>query len=78
MENWEISEDATVTLDKDEPKMRYSDICNYCKNLTDGEARTCRAFPKGIPEAIWVGDNDHTSSYEGDHDILFEPFEEEE
>lgn len=31
----------------------------------------CRAFPNGIPNEIAYGDNDHTSSFPGDHGILF-------
>lgn len=32
----------------------------------------CKAFPKGIPDDIWFGRQDHTKSYPGDNGILFE------
>jgi len=36
-------------------------------------AKKCLAFPKGIPDAIWTGKNDHKKPYNGDHDIQFKP-----
>jgi hypothetical protein len=34
---------------------------------------TCNAFPKGIPDKIIDGEQQHTSPIEGDHGIIFEP-----
>lgn len=50
----------------------FSLVCNMCKNLDHKKVRVCKAFPKGIPAEIWLGLNDHTKPYEGDHGIQFE------
>jgi hypothetical protein len=34
--------------------------------------RVCPAFPDGIPDAIWLRENTHTSPYPGDHGIQFQ------
>ena len=44
--------------------------CVSCKNKRFDA--TCRAFPNGIPEAILVGQHDHTKPYAGDNGIRFE------
>ncbi|MBP9890050.1 MAG: hypothetical protein KBF93_27370 [Leptospiraceae bacterium] len=36
----------------------------------------CQAFPNGIPEKIYINENDHTSPYPGDNGIQYEPIEE--
>lgn len=46
-------------------------ICHYCNHRTGN--RKCIAFPKGIPEAFWTGAADHTTPYDGDGGITFEP-----
>jgi hypothetical protein len=54
-----------------------SEVCTMCKNF-NGEnpsARTCSAFPSGIPLAIWNGENNHTEPYENDGGILFESYQ---
>jgi acyl carrier protein len=61
--------------ERDIPK--YSEVCSSCKQYRahqrqrDAEARTCEAFPGGIPLPIWKGENDHTNTYPGDHGILY-------
>jgi len=51
-----------------------SNVCTHCKhyNFDDVENHTCEAFPDGIPPDIWLGKNDHTKPYPGDHGIRFE------
>lgn len=45
--------------------------CETCiHNNDDG---TCKAFPKGIPQEIRSGYNDHTKEYPGDHGIRYTP-----
>ena len=46
----------------------YSDVCSFCKHKKDGYV--CDAF-KLIPEAIWFGQDNHTTPYPGDHGIQF-------
>jgi len=56
----------------------YNPVCLACRHRrvdTVGypkERRVCAAFPEGIPDAIWLGQNDHTKPYPGDHGIRFE------
>jgi len=38
----------------------------------------CKAFPKGIPDEIAYGNELHLQSFEGDHGIQYEPYDEEE
>ena len=52
-------------------------ICMACNHYAwgDSEILSCKAYPKGIPEAILTGDHDHTKPYKGDNGIQFEPKE---
>ena len=52
----------------------YSDVCTLCVHqIIDGSLeRKCKAFPKGIPMEIWMGENPHTQPYPGDNGIQFE------
>jgi hypothetical protein len=49
--------------------------CLSCKHLTSVQyaKRACKAYPKGIPDAIWLNDHDHTKPYRGDGGIQYEP-----
>ena len=51
--------------------------CFFCKMFIGKSANflVCKAFPKSIPEAILIGEHDHTKPYKGDNGILFEPIE---
>jgi len=49
-------------------------MCIKCKHeLPILGKRACKAFPDGIPDAIYVGEFDHHKPYPGDHGIQFEP-----
>lgn len=51
-------------------------ICLDCKhyNLEKGN---CKAFPKEIPDEIYLGDNKHKEPLKGqENDIVFEPIKE--
>lgn len=54
------------------PAMEPQGICHQCKQRTRPFPPQCRAFPKGIPTEILVGDFVHTSPYPGDNGIQFE------
>jgi len=60
-----------------------SKVCSKCKNydpksfnLKKGIIGTCKAFPDGIPEDIWLGKVDHKKPYPRDNGIRFEEIEE--
>jgi hypothetical protein len=44
-------------------------ICGACIHLQKGG---CKAFPKGIPQAIDGGGNNHHKPFPGDHGIQFD------
>ena len=51
-------------------------ICIDCKNYNLDKGN-CKAFPKGIPDEIYLGDNKHTKPLkEQMNDIVFEPIKE--
>jgi hypothetical protein len=47
-------------------------ICMNCKHY-DWDRNLCVAFPKGVPDEILEGENDHSKPLpEQDNDIVFE------
>jgi len=48
----------------------YPPDCIKCKHKT--ARRLCKAFPNGIPDAIYFEYFDHTEPFEGDKGIRFE------
>lgn len=57
------------------PKGLYTSdsLCFMCANLTNSVKKKCTAFPKGISDSFWTGEADHTTPYDGDGGITFEP-----
>lgn len=56
--------------------MKMTTVCFFCKHLdmqSNGVNPLCKAFPQGIPSAIFSDGFDHRKSYEGDGGVLFEP-----
>jgi len=51
-------------------KIIVLNACLNCKHLL--WKRSCAAFPKGIPDKIWIGDDSHRKPYPGDNGIQFE------
>lgn len=45
-------------------------VCLECRH-NRGQVK-CSAFPGGIPDVIWRGDNDHRKPYPGDGGIQYE------
>lgn len=50
-------------------------LCAHFKSPigTGSEARTCAAFPDGIPDDIWSGRADHRQPHDGDRDVRWAP-----
>jgi hypothetical protein len=46
--------------------------CHRCKHLYHVIAKTCAAFPRGIPSEIWKGEHNHSQPYPGDNGVRFE------
>lgn len=44
-----------------------SAFCKFCIHYTDNQ--TCKAFPKGIPDAVFSGEIIHDHPIEGDQGI---------
>jgi hypothetical protein len=68
------------TLDSGELTL-MSVVCSLCRHWHeefDLHHHTCDAFPDGIPDVIWKGENPHTEPYPGDHGIQFEALTVEE
>ena len=45
-------------------------FCVLCKHYTNNSE--CAAFPNGIPDIIWIGQNNHENHYPGDNGIQYE------
>jgi len=55
--------------------MEFDLICVSCKNY-NVEKQTCLAFPKQIPDEIWIGlDNHETPLPNQENNIVFEPID---
>jgi hypothetical protein len=54
-------------------------VCARCRHFDRDrrDADVCEAFPNGIPDEIWKGEDDHSEPFPGDHGIQFEPIDEE-
>lgn len=59
-----------------EPSTAKQTICLLCKHLAGVNSSGkiyCKAFPDGIPSRFWDAKADHTTPYDGDNGITFEP-----
>ena len=54
----------------------YDVVCARCKNFSRSSVGfKCKAFPKGIPEEILIGENDHAKPLKKQkNDIVFDPY----
>lgn len=50
----------------------HTPICESCVNRSVEDPFRCLAFPKGIPDEILTGKNDHSKPFKGDHGIRYE------
>lgn len=51
----------------------YDNACKMCRYYL--MAGKCLAFPGGIPDEVWRGENDHTKPVKGDGNIRFKPLQ---
>lgn len=52
-------------------------VCIDCRHFQKRASNlngkpTCRAFPAGIPDSIWLNGNKHTEKVDGDRGITYE------
>jgi len=66
-----MEDDEKITIDVGHDQPVVSPVCMFCQRLGSASARTCAAFPDGIPAVIWRGDNDHTKPFPGDDGLRF-------
>lgn len=59
-------------IDHDHEEPIYSSVCAFCRHLDQRKHRTCPAFPERIPDAIWLGENNHQQAISGDNGVRFE------
>ena len=59
-----------------EHHLTFEDKNGFVQSLGKHGDRTCEAFPGGIPDEIWWGENDHTKPYPEDNGFRFSPIEE--
>ena len=50
-------------------------VCKHLDRDPDATVFGCAAFPRGIPESIYLSQIKHTSPVDGDNGIVFEPIE---
>jgi hypothetical protein len=54
----------------------YSVICSTCRHWDHQKSdRRCTAFPDGIPDEIWLGENDHKSPFPDDNGVQYQQVE---
>ena len=46
--------------------------CTFCTHRSP-DGTKCRAFPKGIPVEILFNEHDHSTAYQGDNGVLYQP-----
>ena len=73
MHEWREFGDDVLYIDRP----FFSKVCDRCRHYRGwmeslNGLTYCDAYPKGIPDPIWNGQNDHTQPCPGDHGIQFE------
>jgi len=64
-----ILSDKSITIDTELKYPPYSSVCSFCVHwnisVMYNKKPTCKAFPKGIPERIWLGKVKHKRPVKG-------------